>query len=469
MWRTLPLLLVCGSISCTNYSSDPDARVVRALTRNLLSPGETTELQVLLENTGGIPLQKVHLAEHFPPGVRLVGVCVVVDGLDVTSWVVSETTSTGEVWPGCVTHRVVLDGAGAGGGGFPLSSRCQVTFTLSAEPGLYDLRRNHWVALVGGEEPVFGWGEEPLRLIATDETGRVPVALDVSTGLSETEPGATPEVIQTHLAALLGVSLPDALEVRFSSGEFIFDTGIEGRSAGMLSLSGSALARQGDAVRCVEGEVLLDLEAQKAGESLECGCVIRSAPEELVDLLREGGMLALDEELEGRSAGSARIVREPRGGRLVITADPRLSFLMALEAGVFTWTFPRGLFRLPEQGELRVTTRYRVEGVETSPVTETFPVGGVGAPLFRRGDANVDGTPDISDGIRILIHLFLEPGLDCLKAADSNDDGRLDITDSVFLLSYLFLGGQALPDPHPICGPDATPDDLPCGTYPLCE
>lgn len=469
MWRPLPLLLVCGSISCTNYSSDPDCRVARELTRELLYPGETTGLQVTLETNGEVPLQQVYFAEHLPPVVHVEGFSVHVDDLDVTPWVVYETTSAGEVWPGHVTHRVVLDEAAAGGAGFWVSSSCRVTFTLSAEPGLHDLRWNHWVALAGGEEPVFGWGEEPLRLVVTDEAGRVPAELDVSTGFSETEPGTMPVVSQTHRAPGFGVLLPAVLEVRFSSGNLLFDTVVEGRSAGTLLLSGSAIARQGDAVRCVEGAVLLDLEVLAVGESLECECVIRSVPEDLVDLLRQSGLLGPDEELMGRPAGSASIVRDAAGGRLVITPDPRISFLSASADGVFTWTFPRGLFRLPAQGELRVTTKYLLEGVETFPVIETFPMAGEDDLLFRRADVNVDGAVDISDGIRILIHLFLDPGLDCLKAADSNDDGRLDLTDAVCLLSYLFLGGEAFPGPHPLCGPDATPDDLPCRTYPLCE
>jgi len=64
--------------------------------------------------------------------------------------------------------------------------------------------------------------------------------------------------------------------------------------------------------------------------------------------------------------------------------------------------------------------------------------------LVTRGDVNDDGVEDLSDAIRILLHLFASHSLAvCNDAADANDDGALDIADASFLLSYLFKDGPA--------------------------
>jgi len=83
---------------------------------------------------------------------------------------------------------------------------------------------------------------------------------------------------------------------------------------------------------------------------------------------------------------------------------------------------------------------------------------------FVRGDTNTDQVVDVSDSIKILLHLFLDdsPDLDCLDAADVDDTGELSITDPIVLLSFLFQAGPAPQDPFPGCGPDPTPDDLSC-------
>ena len=85
--------------------------------------------------------------------------------------------------------------------------------------------------------------------------------------------------------------------------------------------------------------------------------------------------------------------------------------------------------------------------------------------LFRRGDANVDGTADLSDAIATLSHLFTGGSLPaCPDSADSNDDGTVDVSDAIWSLAYLFTGGPAPPAPGPMqCGADPTPDALgPC-------
>lgn len=87
---------------------------------------------------------------------------------------------------------------------------------------------------------------------------------------------------------------------------------------------------------------------------------------------------------------------------------------------------------------------------------------------FRRGDANCDGTEDLSDAVRTFGFLFLgEETPCCLRAADTNRDGEVNISDGIYLLGFLFTGGAAPPAPFGACGhdPDST---LPCAEYPIC-
>ncbi|MCA8958984.1 MAG: hypothetical protein KDC38_00665, partial [Planctomycetes bacterium] len=89
---------------------------------------------------------------------------------------------------------------------------------------------------------------------------------------------------------------------------------------------------------------------------------------------------------------------------------------------------------------------------------------------FTRGDANADGSFDISDAVKVLDYLFV-PGSTaptCLDAADCNDDGGVDISDAVYVLSTLFTSGPPIPAPHPFCGPDPTTDALGCASFPPC-
>jgi len=82
---------------------------------------------------------------------------------------------------------------------------------------------------------------------------------------------------------------------------------------------------------------------------------------------------------------------------------------------------------------------------------------------FIRGDSNLDGSRDLSDGVLLLIFLFnsgATPG--CEDAADMNDSGTLDISDASFLFNYLFLGGATIPAPRTECGEDPTDDALTC-------
>ena len=74
------------------------------------------------------------------------------------------------------------------------------------------------------------------------------------------------------------------------------------------------------------------------------------------------------------------------------------------------------------------------------------------ASPFIRGDVNVSGFVDISDGISILLHLFANGQLVCLEAADVNGSAAVDLSDGVAVFSHLFQSGARPPMPYPDCG-----------------
>lgn len=87
-------------------------------------------------------------------------------------------------------------------------------------------------------------------------------------------------------------------------------------------------------------------------------------------------------------------------------------------------------------------------------------------PGFLRGDANLDGVLDITDGVGLLNILFLGEDLDCPAifpiVLDTNRTGQVNIADAVFLLNFLFLGGPAPGPPLAECEPLPELDDTDC-------
>jgi len=86
--------------------------------------------------------------------------------------------------------------------------------------------------------------------------------------------------------------------------------------------------------------------------------------------------------------------------------------------------------------------------------------------LFRRGDADGNGTAEITDPIVVLNYLFQGGATPrCLDAADADDNGAIEITDPIKVLNFLFLAGLEPDFPGTRrCGPDPTFDRLPaCG------
>jgi hypothetical protein len=60
------------------------------------------------------------------------------------------------------------------------------------------------------------------------------------------------------------------------------------------------------------------------------------------------------------------------------------------------------------------------------------------------GDANGDGSIDISDAVSLIMYIFSGGQIpNPVAAADANCDGAVDISDAVFLIAYIFSGGAA--------------------------
>jgi len=135
------------------------------------------------------------------------------------------------------------------------------------------------------------------------------------------------------------------------------------------------------------------------------------------------------------------------------TESPEVSFEEdGALANSITVRVPEGLGRAP------VTVR-NVDG----QVSNAFAFNITPPPAqFIRGDANGDGSVDVSDAVKIVFHLFSGADLTCRDAADIDDDEQLNITDAVRLLGHLFRGGPPPADPYPGAGPDPDGDALDC-------
>jgi hypothetical protein len=112
-----------------------------------------------------------------------------------------------------------------------------------------------------------------------------------------------------------------------------------------------------------------------------------------------------------------------------------------------------------------ITFHAEVDGFSTEFITYELTVEAAGVEAFRRGDADGNGSMNVTDAVVILGRLFQgQDPLPCDDAADGNDDGGLNITDAVHILEHLFRSGPAPPSPGPSdCGVDPTEDSLDCG------
>jgi cellulose/xylan binding protein with CBM9 domain len=153
----------------------------------------------------------------------------------------------------------------------------------------------------------------------------------------------------------------------------------------------------------------------------------------------------------------------------VIFQEGQNSLLVKVFQGIGGWEFS---VRLQDSADFGLAV----------PITEGYtisltPSGPPPGPRFVRGDANADGSINITDGVFVLNFLFLGgPEPRCVDAAEATDDGQLNITDGVFILNWLFISGAAPPPPSPAtanylpsdCGEDPTADDVTCAEFPPC-
>jgi hypothetical protein len=82
---------------------------------------------------------------------------------------------------------------------------------------------------------------------------------------------------------------------------------------------------------------------------------------------------------------------------------------------------------------------------------------------FVRGDANGDGLVNLSDAVKVLVHLFRAGSIACADAADVNDSETIEVTDAVVLLEFLFRLGRSPAPPYPAPGVDPSGATLGCG------
>jgi hypothetical protein len=100
-------------------------------------------------------------------------------------------------------------------------------------------------------------------------------------------------------------------------------------------------------------------------------------------------------------------------------------------------------------------------------------------PTFVRGDANSDGSVNLTDGVVPLLYLFSGGAAPaCLDSADTNDTGGIEITDAIIIFGWLFTGGVAPAEPSPLspgysraeCAVDPTEDGIGCDRpSPTCQ
>jgi hypothetical protein len=83
-------------------------------------------------------------------------------------------------------------------------------------------------------------------------------------------------------------------------------------------------------------------------------------------------------------------------------------------------------------------------------------------PFFVRGDATGDDGVDLSDAVRVLLHLYAGASLECPDTADFDDNELLNLSDPIAILNYLFRDGAAPRPPFPDPGLDPSGTALGC-------
>ena len=103
--------------------------------------------------------------------------------------------------------------------------------------------------------------------------------------------------------------------------------------------------------------------------------------------------------------------------------------------------------------------------LEVTFETPTYLTVVMSGKAFIRGDVNADGSVNVTDVVWLLNNM-MPPTYLCDDAADCNDDGHVNLTDAVFALQH--ITPPTFPEPNLECGPDPTPDNLDCESFPPC-
>lgn len=111
-----------------------------------------------------------------------------------------------------------------------------------------------------------------------------------------------------------------------------------------------------------------------------------------------------------------------------------------------------------EQPNVRFAFRFKSDAGEDAEKTGWWAVdnvtvyGTVDVVEFKRGDANDDGSVNITDGVFVVNFLFNGgPAPGCLAAADADASAKVEITDSIYIFDFLFQGRAEPVAPFPNC------------------
>jgi len=90
--------------------------------------------------------------------------------------------------------------------------------------------------------------------------------------------------------------------------------------------------------------------------------------------------------------------------------------------------------------------KVRVEDDGYPPLDDTVTlILNVAEHTILAGDANFDGSVDVSDAVWIINYVFVggDPPQPVMEAGEANCDSSVDVSDAVWIINYVFVGGPA--------------------------